>query len=875
MSKSIYQLLLGVFLWSASTAAYGQYYNLYTDDFEASSAWVFENGEGLNHFIIDECAGNSFPTSGTKSLYVAPAAGLGVNCASDSPTSYGYLPASTLDTVKAYRAITYTGCGENLVVQLDYKIETNNINDGAAIVYRLDNTQAWTILTNLSASSTWKSASYSLPVALNSLDFEIGFIFFYDQNAVTGTPLAIDNFQIKGLDFVAPDITCPPTHGVYGNATCSAVLPDLSGIVTVSDNCTATANLIISHLPTIGESITGNSPVEFTVKDAANNTKTCIVTIEIIDTIPPVVTCNTSFVITDNNNDCDYLLPDLTNEITNISDNCSNANFILSQTPVVGTPVNGAQNVTLEVTDEQGNVGTCLIKTIPTDNINPTIICPADKTIDNGILCEYTLPDYTLETPVSDNCNLMPTTQNPPANTDVQTGKHVITMSVRDQSGNMASCNFTLTVIENEAPIFTNCPADFTSCTTTIEFPELEASDNCLVTINKIDNTNLHSGDDFPIGITTLEYEAIDSSGNAASCIFDVTVFEAIEVPSLVQNPIELCNETQTTIQATPVTSGTGYWSLPPSSTLTIEDVNAPTTLVSGLQLGENKVIWNTSSQHCGDSSVTLIISNYELPSIAKIALDTTYSCNPGNVILTAQKPTAGSALWTSKDTSIIISNATNHNVQIPNLTGGWYDFIYTVSNGVCPSSTDSISVFKMPIPEIYDFPTDTNFCDKVTFELVGSPAPLGVEALWYFDKGHGEFSDETAATTLLTDYRQGTNVILYSFTNENCGARNDTITINYGLCDGSEFIIPSLITPNMDGKNDHFAIDGLNEKYPNCRVTIVNRWGGVVFESKGYAQPWEGTHRGKPLPTGTYYYVIDYNDGSGNKLTGPISIIR
>jgi gliding motility-associated-like protein len=54
-----------------------------------------------------------------------------------------------------------------------------------------------------------------------------------------------------------------------------------------------------------------------------------------------------------------------------------------------------------------------------------------------------------------------------------------------------------------------------------------------------------------------------------------------------------------------------------------------------------------------------------------------------------------------------------------------------------------------------------------------------------------------------------------------------------------------------------------------------VNRWGNVVFESIGYANPWDGTFKGEPLPLGTYFYSIVSPKDAFEKLTGSISIIR
>ncbi len=860
-----------------SVPVFGQYYNLYDDNFESNLGWTFENGANNNHFIIGECATNSFPSSGNAALYVAPMTGVGTDCSLGSQLSYAYKPsASGKDTIMAYQTINYTGCGENLVVTFDYRFAPNDANDVASIVYRLNTTSPWITLSALGVSNSWSGGSYALPTSLNSQNFQIGFRFSFDDNTVAGLPIAVDKFVVKGLDFVKPTITCPATYAaIYGDSSCSTVLFDLKGLVTVNDNCTPIANLSISQSPDIGEAISNNAVITFTVKDAASNQETCMMTIELIDTIKPIVNCNYSTTITTNNSSCDYTLPDLEDQIVTITDNCSTSSFVISQNPAIGTAITGAQNVTIFVEDEQGNIGTCIVKTIPTDTIDPTIVCPSDKTISNGTSCDFTLLDYTLEATVADNCNLLPTNQYPSAGDIVHAGTNIITLKVRDESGNNAECSFNIHVIETEVPVFTACPTNISTCDSLITFPNLTATDNCDYGIFKADNTGLNSGDIFPVGTTNLKYEARDSSGNIATCAFTVTVFPSPETPTFIESPVEVCNQTSATIAVVPLTSGTGQWTLPSGSTLTIANPTQESTTVSGLATGDNIVIWKTSTQHCGDTSSTLIIKNYALPSQASIANDTSYKCNPGTIILSSQLPLVGTGKWTCDNPTVTIVNSTNHNATINTLDGGWYTFYYTVSNGTCPSTSDSIKLFRMAAPEILNFPDDTTICEKVTLDLIGSAPYEGVNAAWYFEQGNGSFTDESNPSTQLTDYKLGTNVIIYSFSSPYCGVVNDTLVLTYNNCDGKEFVIPTLITPNQDGKNDMFVIDGLNIKYPDCKVTIINRWGSVVFESEGYSQPWEGTHKGKALPVGTYYYVIDLNNGSGELLRGPISIIR
>ena len=82
-------------------------------------------------------------------------------------------------------------------------------------------------------------------------------------------------------------------------------------------------------------------------------------------------------------------------------------------------------------------------------------------------------------------------------------------------------------------------------------------------------------------------------------------------------------------------------------------------------------------------------------------------------------------------------------------------------------------------------------------------------------------------------------------------------------------------ITPNNDGYNDTWTPLDI-ESYEDALVQVFNRWGGLVFESKGGIDyiAWDGTNDGKELPVGTYYYIIDLNSGD-EPQTGPITIIR
>ncbi|GAA4320796.1 hypothetical protein GCM10023149_20270 [Mucilaginibacter gynuensis] len=85
--------------------------------------------------------------------------------------------------------------------------------------------------------------------------------------------------------------------------------------------------------------------------------------------------------------------------------------------------------------------------------------------------------------------------------------------------------------------------------------------------------------------------------------------------------------------------------------------------------------------------------------------------------------------------------------------------------------------------------------------------------------------------------------------------------------------VIPNTFSPNADGINDTWKINGLLD-YPDCLVNIYNRYGSIVYRSAGYSKPWDGTRNGNNLPAATYYYIISFK---GNKpaLSGNVTILR
>lgn len=82
--------------------------------------------------------------------------------------------------------------------------------------------------------------------------------------------------------------------------------------------------------------------------------------------------------------------------------------------------------------------------------------------------------------------------------------------------------------------------------------------------------------------------------------------------------------------------------------------------------------------------------------------------------------------------------------------------------------------------------------------------------------------------------------------------------------------------TPNGDGINDLWLITNGN-CLVSAKAQVFNRYGAKVFEANDYRNTWNGNYEGKPLPDGTYYYVISYKLVNGKLvyLKGNVTILR
>ncbi|MBK9641387.1 MAG: HYR domain-containing protein, partial [Saprospiraceae bacterium] len=97
-------------------------------------------------------------------------------------------------------------------------------------------------------------------------------------------------------------------------------------------------------------------------------------------------------------------------------------------------------------------------------------------------------------------------------------GTTTVTYTATDNNGNVSTCDFTVTIVDNQLPIINNCPTDIGPlgndaglCGRTVSWNEPTASDNCPGVMLTTTPPNAN-GSFFSVGVPTL-VTATDAGG--------------------------------------------------------------------------------------------------------------------------------------------------------------------------------------------------------------------------------------------------------------------------------------------------------------------------------------------------------------------------
>ena len=545
-------------------------------------------------------------------------------------------------------------------------------------------------------------------------------------------------FTVTLKDVTKPVITCPANTTLAADANCSSLLGSYSP-VSVSDNCTA--NPTVTQSPPASTVLSGHNDVEIvtlTANDGNGNTQFCTFTVTLKDITAPTVVCK-PFTAALNAVGTVTVIP--ANVYQSGADNCGTVNLVSVVPNTFNCSNLGANTVVLTVNDGNGNTATCNAVVTVVDLIPPTMLCK-NASVNLSSLGQASITVADINNGSSDNCTLSTLNVAPSSFTCANLGANTVTLTGTDQSGNTATCQATVTVIDNLPPtmICRNATINLNAAgqaTLTPADVNNGSFDNCTIVDLSLSKTAFTCAD---LGDNLVTLTGRDQSGNTASCTATVTVKDLIApmakcknvtanlnalgkvnvLPADVNNgSTDNCSFTLSlvpsnftcsnigintvTLTATDLSGNTGTC----TAKVTIKDVTPPTALCKNLTINLNDMgkvsltaaqVDNGSTDNCSISSRVLQRTQFNCGDIgAPLNNFLTITDGSGN-------STTCTAVITVKDVSAPTAICKNTTVPLVNGSVTVYPAI------LADSSFDNCSVTSyLPVAKTYTAPGTYN----------------------------------------------------------------------------------------------------------------------------------------------------------------------
>ncbi|MBK7713263.1 MAG: gliding motility-associated C-terminal domain-containing protein [Bacteroidales bacterium] len=306
---------------------------------------------------------------------------------------------------------------------------------------------------------------------------------------------------------------------------------------------------------------------------------------------------------------------------------------------------------------------------------------------------------------------------------------------------------------------------------------------------------------------------------------------------------------------------GTGTWTIIQTPGDIGSTGSGTSFTVTGLEAGIYTFsVTNVSGCSSTESSEVAIIIP-ERPEI--VITDPSPVCYPATADLTAPEITAGSTVGLVY--TYWINNLATSPMQTPAAAPeGTFYIKGTTSSGTFDIKPVNVTVTEMP---------DANAgSDQILgFQytaILEATLGEGESGIWFSDSGKVVFSDPTDPLSSVNNLSDGNNFLFWIVTNNVCPADTDKVAVTVG-----EMIIPSLITPNGDTKNEFFIINGI-ETLGKTELTVFDRKGIQIFRNTEYNNKWNGVdYNDNPLMNDTYFYRL--KSSKGKSYSGYIVIRR
>lgn len=331
-------------------------------------------------------------------------------------------------------------------------------------------------------------------------------------------------------------------------------------------------------------------------------------------------------------------------------------------------------------------------------------------------------------------------------------------------------------------------------------------------------------------------------------------------LPTVTVNNPSACAGQNATVVANPGTAGSySYIWTVPAGAVDPGNVSSFGTAVSGTY----SVVITDVSTTCVSASGSGVVGLNPLPVI-QIVSNLQAGCEPFPVQFSVSStPQTQSAVWN-------FGNGTTSNSLSPSslyVNDGVFDVsvIVTDVNGCSNSLTenDFITVYPKPVVSFTVSPTTGMVNEELSFVSSYTQTP----ATWYWFFGDGNSQTNTVPTANYAYTFTGNYTAVHVVETE-LGCRD---TVDKPITVITRIIVPNVLTPNNDGFNDSFFVEGL-QFVEGAEMKIYNRWGKLIYHSSNYGNKWDGENHAE----GVYFFVLTLPDYiQSGPFSGSVSLFR
>ncbi len=266
----------------------------------------------------------------------------------------------------------------------------------------------------------------------------------------------------------------------------------------------------------------------------------------------------------------------------------------------------------------------------------------------------------------------------------------------------------------------------------------------------------------------------------------------------------------------------------------------------------------------CGTSEATEIFTIKSVPVVSAVVHDLCLNDQKLPFRAVQEDGAATITQWNWQ-----LGNGQEANLQNPipayRSSGSYATRLWATASNGCTSDTITRMVTVHPAAVAFAG-RDTTVTRNMPFQLKGSGEG---RAVWTPAEGLSR-NDVFNPTALLSDDQ---SYELTVTTAEGCVAKD---TVNIKILRKTAIYVPTAFTPDGDGLNDRLkpTYNGIKKL---VYFSVYNRWGEVVFQTSEMGTGWDGRHKGRELPAGTYVWILKAEDITGytHQLKGSITLIR